>query len=96
MQEAVELIFHGFDYSFLAMADVEASNTSGEIQVAVAVDIFQPGVFGLGNVNRRAVRKPAGHSFRAALREGPGLRARDGSAELNGRHRKFQFLELVH
>ena len=51
-----------------AMADVEAANASGEVQVAVAIDVFEPGTFRLGNIDRRAVRKTAGHGFRAALR----------------------------
>ena len=49
------------------MADVEAADAAGEIDVAVAVDVFEPGVFGFGDVDGRAVRKAAGHGFGAAL-----------------------------
>ena len=89
VQEAVELISHGVDDGFLAMADVEAADAAGEIEVAVAVNVFEPGVFGLGNVDGRAVRKAAGHGFGAALGERLGLRAGNWCAKLNGRHRKF-------
>ena len=80
VQEAVELIFHRVDDRFLAMADVEAADAAGEIEVAVAVDVFEPGVFGLGDVDRRAVRKAAGHGFarrsERARDFGPGMGVR--------------------
>jgi hypothetical protein len=57
---------------FLAMTGVGAADASGEIDVAVAVDIFEPSVFAFGYVNRRAVRKAAGHGLDASLGEGAG------------------------
>ena len=86
VQEAVELIFHCINDFVAAMADIEAADTSSKVEVAIAVDIFEPGPFGLGNINRRAMRKPARHGLRAALRQGLRLRARNYSAELNSRH----------
>ncbi len=77
VQEAVELVFHGVDDRFLAMPDVEAADASGEVEVAVAVNVFEPGVFGFGDVDGRAVRKAAGHGFGAALGERLGFRARE-------------------
>ena len=89
VEESVELIFHRADDRFLAMADVQAADAAGEVEVAVAIDVFKPGIFGFGNIDGRAVRKPAGHSFRAALGQGLRLRARNLRAELNSRHRKI-------
>ena len=57
------------------MADVEAADAAGEIDVAVAVDVFEPGVFGFGDIDGRAVGKAAGHGFGAALGERLGFRA---------------------
>ncbi len=55
MEEAVELFFHGFNNRFLAMADVEAANASGEVEVAVAVDKSRSHASSrLGDVDRRA------------------------------------------
>ena len=62
------------------MPDVEAADAAGEIEVAIAVDIFEPRVFGFGDIDGRAVRKPARHGFGAALESafdlGPGIGVR--------------------
>src|SRR5437879_2005794 len=86
VQEAIELVFHRIDYFLTTMAHIEAADASGKVDIAIAVDIFEPGPFGLGHINRRAMRKPARHGLRAALRQGLRLRARNYSAELNSRH----------
>jgi hypothetical protein len=56
---------------------LSAADAAGEVDVAVAVDVFEPGVFGFGDVDGRAVRKAAGHGLGAALGEsrdfGPGM-----------------------
>ena len=94
VQEAVELVLHGFNNSFLAMADVQTADASGKVEVAVAVHVLEPGVFGLGNVDGRAVRKAAGHGFGAALGKGLGFRPWDGGAKLNCGHLSSQFSVL--
>ena len=68
VQEVVELSVHGGDYRLLAMADIEAADAAGEIDVAVAVDVFEPGVFGFRYIHRRAVRKTAGHGLGCGAR----------------------------
>src|SRR5271165_134979 len=88
VQKAVELIFHGVDDFIPPVTHVDAANASGKVEIAVAIDVFEPGVFSLGYVDRRPVGKAAGHGFRAALRQRLRLRAGNRSAELNGRHRK--------
>ena len=59
------------------MSDVETADAAGKIQVAVAVNVFEPGVFGLGHVNGRADRKPAGYGIArrsaSAFDFGPGI-----------------------
>src|SRR5208283_122373 len=77
------------------MAHVSAADASGEVEVAVAVNVLEPRVFSLGDVDGRAVGEPARHSFRATLREGLGLRPRNGSAKLNSRHRDFSSLVVA-
>jgi len=94
VQKVVELILDGFDDSFLTMTDVKAPDATREIEIAVAVNVFEPGVFGLCNVNRRAVGKAAGHGFGAALGEGAGFWSGNCGAKLNGRHLEFQFSVL--
>jgi hypothetical protein len=84
VQEAVELILHRVDDGFLSVPNVQASDATGEVEIAIAVDILEPRVFGFGYIDWRAVRKAAGHSLGAALGESLGLRTGDGCAELNG------------
>ena len=66
MKKFIELAVDGVDHGLLAMARVSAAYASGEVNVAVAIDVFEPGVFGLGYVDGCAVRKAAGHSMSAA------------------------------
>jgi len=77
VEEFVELAADGIDNRFLSMTSVGAADASSEIDVTVAVDIFQPRAFRLGYVDGRAVRKAAGHGFCAAgasvLDFGPGI-----------------------
>ena len=83
MEEAVELVFDRFDYFVAAVAGVGAADASGEVYVAVAVDIFEPGVFGFGYVDGCAVGDAAGDGLGAAGGEGLGFRAGDSSFEVD-------------
>ena len=89
VEEFVDLVFYSFDDRFLAMADVEASDAAGEIEVAIAIDVFEPRVFGLGDVDRCAVRKSAGHGLGAAGRERAGFGAGDCGVDTDGAHINF-------
>ncbi len=80
VEEFFELSTHRVDYGLLAMAGISASDTAGEIEVVVAVDIFEPRVFRFSHIDRRAVRKPAGHSLGAAGGQRAGVGARDRGA----------------
>ena len=69
------------------MAGVQATDASGEVDVAIAVDIFQNRAFGLRDVNRGGMRKRPWNGAGAALAEsaldlGPGNRC----FQLNRRH----------
>ena len=77
MQKAIELVFDRVDHRLAAMSDVEAADAAGEIEVAVAVDIFEPRVFRLGHIDRRADGEPARNGVRAALSQS--LRLRSGN-----------------
>ncbi len=80
VHEAIELLANGADDGFTAMTDVEAPNAAGEVDVAVAVDIFEPCPLGFRDVNGRAMRQAAGHGLSPARRERFGLGAGDWSA----------------
>src|SRR5579872_324215 len=89
VQEMVELIFYCVHHGFATMAHVEAADAAREIKIAVAIDVFQPCVLSLGDINWRAVRKAAGYSFRAAVCKGLRLRPGNLRSELNCRHRQI-------
>ena len=91
MQKAIKLGLYRVDDRFAAMADIEAANAAGEVQVAVAVDVFDPRVFGLGHVDRCADRKPARYGVRATLGESLRLWAWNRSFQLNSCHVNSQF-----
>ena len=44
-----------------AMANVEAADAAGEVNVAIAVHVFEPGIFRFRDVHRRGVRQSARH-----------------------------------
>jgi hypothetical protein len=66
------------------MAGIGAADASSKIEEAVAVNVFEPGVFSLGYVDGRSVGKAAGNGFGAALGEGLRLRPRNRCAKLDG------------
>jgi hypothetical protein len=49
------------------MSYVEAADASGEIDVAIAVYIFEPGIFGFGYVDGSSVRESTRDGFIPAL-----------------------------
>jgi hypothetical protein len=51
----------------MTMSDVQAPDASREIYVAVAVYVFEPGVLGLGYVDRGSMREAARNGFVSAL-----------------------------
>ena len=59
MKKAIELCLDRVDHRLAPMSHVEAADAAGEIEIAVAVDIFEPCVFRLGHINGRANRESA-------------------------------------
>ena len=76
VQKSIELALDRSDHRFATMPDVKAADAAGKIEVAVAVYVFEPGIFGLGHVDGRTDREPAGYGKRrsaSAFDFGPGI-----------------------
>src|SRR6266851_5155342 len=86
MQVLLELRADGGEYARRAMADVEATDAPGEIEIAIAVDVLDGGAFGARGEDGRGVRRAAGNGGFAAGHQGAGLGARYFGANLNGVH----------
>jgi hypothetical protein len=61
------------------MADIEASDAAGKIDVAIAVNIFEGRAFGFRNVNRQRMAQAARDGRFAACGERSRFRAWDRS-----------------
>ena len=92
MQKVIELFAYRGQHGLSTMPDVEAADAAGEVDVAVAVYIFEPRVFGFGHIHGSSKREPARHGGVAALGQRFGFRSRDLSFELNRVHVLPKFL----
>src|SRR5258707_510978 len=86
MQMLFELRANGGEHARRAVADVEAADAAGEIEIAIAVDILDGGAFGGSGENGRGVRRAAGNGGFAAGHQGAGVGAGYFGANLNGFH----------
>jgi hypothetical protein len=77
VQKAIKLVAHSGHYRFMTMSNVEAADAAGEIDVAVAVYVFEPCVFGFRYVHGGSMREAARNRAVAALGERFGFWARD-------------------
>jgi hypothetical protein len=68
------------------MADVEAADAAGEIEIAIAVDVLDGGAIRAGGENWRGVRRAARNGGFAAGHQGAGLGAWYFGANLNCVH----------
>ena len=79
MQKAVQLLPHGAIDSGGAMAGVQAADTAGEIDEAIAVHIFEHSAFGFRDKHRSGVGNSRAARHCAALQSafdfGPGTRS---------------------
>jgi len=67
MEVLLELFRGGGEDAGRVVADVEAADTTGEIEIAIAVDVFDGGAVGARGENWRGVRRAAGNGgFRGA------------------------------
>ncbi len=80
VQEAVELTPDGLDHARGAVAGVEAADATGEIDEAVAVDVFDDGTFSLVDEDRRGMEGCADYGGVTAAHEFVRAGAGDGSA----------------
>jgi hypothetical protein len=79
-----ELAFDGGDDFGRTMANVEAADASGEVDVSVAINIVENSAFGFGNVDGRGVGEAARHGIGAAGGKGLRFWARDRGSYSNG------------
>src|SRR6266481_4767635 len=86
MQVLLELFADGGEDAGRAVADVEAADATGEIEIAIAVDVLDGGAFGARGENWRGVRRAAWNGGFAAGHQGAGLGAGYFGANLNGIH----------
>ena len=68
MQETIQLFSYRIDNFMAAVSNIQAANPTGEIEVAVPVDVLESGVFGFRDINRSTVRESPRNSFGAAAR----------------------------
>src|SRR6266581_1323602 len=73
------------------VADVEAADAAGEIEIAIAVNILDGGAFGARGENRRGIRRTARNRGFAARYQCAGLGARYFRAKLNCFHFSVPF-----
>ena len=66
MQVFLELLTDRGEHVGRAMADIEAADPAGKIEIAIAVDVLDGGAFGASGKNRRGVRRAAGNGGFAA------------------------------
>src|SRR5260370_34909858 len=68
------------------MADVEAADAAGEIEIAIAVDVLDGGAVRAGGEAGRGVRRAGRNGGFAARHQGAGLGSGDFGANLNRVH----------
>jgi len=77
MQKLLELLLNRRDDSGRAMACIEAANATGEINVAVAIDIFENRALGSCKIDGRPLRQAARNRCSATVAKRFGLRSRN-------------------
>src|SRR6184192_1873916 len=63
----IQLLPNRSNHSLTSMPDVDAANAAREVDIAIAIDVFEPGVLRLCYIYRSALREPPRHSVIAAL-----------------------------
>ena len=94
MQVLLELLADGGEHAVRAVADVEAADAAGKIEISIAVDVLDGGAFGASGENRRGVRRAAGNGGFAARHQCAGFGSRYFRANLNCRHICFPCSEI--
>src|SRR5260370_35441041 len=89
MQVLLELLADGGEDARRAVADVEAADSASEIEIAIAVDVFDDSAVGGSGENGRGVRRAARKGGFAPGPPGAALWAREFVASLDGFHQSL-------
>src|SRR5258708_27365697 len=89
MKVLLELCADRREQARRAMADVEATDAAGEIEIAVAVNVLDGGALGARGENGRGIRRAAWNSSFAARHQSAGLGSGDFGAKLDCFHQRF-------
>ena len=82
----IQLLPNRSNHSLTSMPDVDAANAARKVDIAIAIDVFEPGVLRLCYIYRSALREPARHSAIAALGKRLRLGTRYCGLNLNRPH----------
>src|SRR5713226_7709194 len=93
MQVLLELFPDRGEHPRRAVADIEAADTSGEIEIAITIDILDGGAVSSRGEDRRGIRRATWNSSFAARHQGARLGPRYFGANLNRRH--FCFPDIL-
>jgi hypothetical protein len=86
MQEAVGLRMQRRDHARLAMAGIQAADAAREIEIAVAIHIFDDGAFSTVDENGRHLRYAARHGCGSAVEQRARAWAGNWSLQRDGGH----------
>src|SRR5260370_6753630 len=95
MQVLLELLADGGEDARRAVADVEAADSASEIEIAIAVDVFDDSAVGGSGENGRGVRRAARNGGFAAGHQGARLWSRDFGANLGGFYQRLSVLRAA-
>src|SRR2546430_8864680 len=82
----IQLLPNRSNHSLTSMPDVDAANAARAVDIAIAIDVFEPGILRLCYIYRSALREPARHSAIAALGKRLRLGTRYCGLNLNRPH----------
>src|SRR5262249_6698430 len=86
MEIFVELLTNRGNYTRRFVSDVQAADASGEIEIAITVNIFDHGAAGAGGEDRRGVRGTTRYCGFAPRHQSSRLRSRNFRTNLNCGH----------
>src|SRR5436309_14671350 len=96
MQVLLDLLADRGEHAGRAMANIEAADAAGKIEIPIAVDVLDGGAFGASGENRRGVRRAAVNGRFSARDQCAGFGSRYLRANLNCRHICFPCSEIYY
>src|SRR5260370_37168936 len=94
MQVLLELFPDRGEHAGRTVADIEATDASGEIEIAITIDILDGGAVSSCGEDRRGIRSTAWNASLAAGHQRAALAGGYLGADLNRRHFCFPWLEI--